>query len=296
VFVEISAKAERYLDARLTRRFVEIELSDADVPPRPGERRPTTYFRVLAISADTLRIELWDKGDYYGARSINSNDVKDLVARRVALAASSLVRDMRERRVQEAKEREREQAARAAERAEMNELRRWPAAVLEPRALGALVPSHLWLAGPGLGGQMRTKQGARLDLGVAWLFGGLLDTAGSPSVRWLELGVTPAHALRLGPKLDLGVGLTAAAASLHATGVRAVDGDPGQRDTWSARAALGLTLEPHLGARGRLSVGPQLGVVLRRVPIRDEDGAAQRVGGPWLGVSAGLALDPAGRL
>ena len=63
VIVEISAKAERYLDSRLTRRLVEIELSDAEVPLRSGdksEKRPTVYFRVLATSPDALRVELWD--------------------------------------------------------------------------------------------------------------------------------------------------------------------------------------------------------------------------------------------
>ena len=296
IFVEISAKAERYVDARLTRRFVEIELSDADIPPRPGERRSTAYFRVLALSPDTLRIELWDKGDYYGARKINPSDVKDLVARRVALAAASLVRDMRERRGFEAQARERENAAREKELAEVAELRRWPAVMLESQALAALVPGDLLLAGPEIGGQLRLKQGSRVALGVAWLFGSVPAAAGSPSVRWLEVGITPMHAFHASPGFDLGVGMTAAAAALHFTKVDAVDDSPGQLDTWSARAALRLTAEPRLGRAARLSVGPELGVMLRRVPIRDVDGDAHRLGGLWLGVAACIALDPGARL
>ena len=296
MFVEISAKAERYVDARLTRRFVEIELSDSDIPARPGERRPTAYFRVLAISPDTLRIELWDKGDFYGARNINSNDPKALVARRVALAASILVRDMRDRRAQEALALEREHVQREAELAEMRELRRWPAVTLEPRALAALVPGDLWLAGPGLGGQLRLRQGSRVDLGVAWLFGGSPGLADSPSVRWLELGVTPAHAFQLGPRFDFAVGVSAAAAALHFTRVEAVDGQTGELDTWSARLALRLMAEPHLGRSARLSVGPELGAILRRVPVRDGAGDSHRLGGLWLGIAAGVALDPGARL
>lgn len=296
VFVEISPKAERYVDGRLTRRFVEIELSDADIPARPGERKSTAYFRVLAISADTLRIELWDKGDFYGARRINSSDVKDLVARRVALAASSLVRDMRERRLLEVQALQREQAAREKELAELDRLRRWPAVMLEPRALAAVVPGDLVLAGPGLGGQLRFEQGTRVDLGMAWLFGSVPALSGSSSARWLELGVTPTHTFRAGSGFDLGVGVTVAAAALHFTKVAAVDDTPGELDTWSARAALRLMAEPHLGRSARLSAGPEVGVMLRRVPVRGEDGDAQRLGGLWLGVSAGVALDPGGRL
>ena len=275
---------------------MEVELSDADVPARPGDKRSTAYFRVLALSADTLRIELWDRGDFYGARKINSSDVKDLVARRVAVAASSLVRDMRERRVLEVQALERAQADRDKEQVEVAELRRWPAVTLEPRALAALVPGDLMLAGPGLGGQLRFKQGTRVELGAAWLFGSAPALAGSSSVRWLELGITPTHAFRLSPGFDLGVGLHAAAAALHFTRVAAVDDSAGQLDTWSARAALRLTAEPRLGRSARLSAGPELGVMLRRVPVRDEAGDARRLGGLWLGIVAGVALDPGARL
>lgn len=300
VIVEISAKAERYLDSRLTRRLVEIELSDAEVPPRLGDendKRPTVYFRVLATSSDSLRIELWDKGGFYGARRLNSRDVKELLARRLALAAAALVRDLKQRRLSEARAFEAEQAARELERERIAELLRWPAVLVEPRAQVAWVGGgDLWLAGPGLSLEARTRSGSRLGAGASWLFGGAPSLAGAPSVRWLEFGISPEHAFGLGRGLDLSLGMTAAAAAVHFTRVAAVDGESGQLDTWSARAAVRARFEPHIASHARLSLGPELGAVLRRVQVDDSDGERQRLGGLWLGVSVGLTLDAFGRL
>lgn len=300
VIVEISAKAERYVDARLTRRLVEIELSDAEVPPRPGddsERRPTVYFRVLATSPDTLRIELWDKGGFYGARKLDSRDVKELLARRMALAAGALVRDLAQRRHLEARAIEAEKAERERERERMRELLRWPAVLVEPNARAAFVgPGDLFLAGPGLSGSLRTKSGSSLAVGVSSLFGSAPPLAHSGSVRWLELSMTPAHSFQLGPGLALSVGLGVAAAAVHFTRVASVDGDEGQLDSWSSRAALRVGLEPRLGRFATLTLAPELGAVLRRVPVVDGDGERHRVGGLWFGASVGLTLDPMGRL
>lgn len=300
MIVEISAKAERYVDSRLTRRLVEIELSDAEVPPRAGddsEKRPTVYFRVLATSPDTLRVELWDKGGFYGARRLDSRDVKELIARRIALASAALVRDLKQRRVLEARAFEAEQAERKRERERLAELLRWPAALVEPRATGALVGGgEAYLAGPGLAGELRLKSGSRVALGANWLFGGAPELSGTPSLRWLELAVSPSHAFALGPRFDLAVGASAAAAVVHFTRVSAVDGDPGSQDTWSARAAGRVLLEPHLGRNARLSVGPEIGVVLRRMPVHDQAAERHRLGGLWLGLSAGVTLDAWGRL
>jgi len=300
VIVEISAKAERYLDSRLTRRLVEIELSDAEVPPRPGdenERRPTVYFRVLATSPDTLRVELWDKGGFYGARRLDSRDVKELIARRIALASAALVRDLKQRRLQEARVLEAEKAARERERERLAEALRWPAVLVEPRLSTAFVGGgELWLAGPGLSAEARTKSGSRLVVGGNWLFGGAPELAGSVSVRWLEAALSAEHAFRLTSGLDLSAGASAAGAAVHFTGVSAVDGDPAANDTWSARGVGRLRLEPRLGRHARLGVGPELGAVLRRMPVHDERGERHRLGGLWLGVSMGVTLDPWGRL
>lgn len=296
--VEISPKAERYVDARLTRRLVEIELNDADVPPHPGSprRRPNVYLRVMAVAPGSLRVELWDRGDFYGARRLSATDVKELLARRIALAAGALVRDLKVRRASEAHAVEREKEERERERQALAEALRWPAITLEPRVSAALVgPGDLWLAGPGLSGQLRTRTGSRVGVGMSWMFGGAPAASGSPGVRWLELSVTPEHAFPVGQGVDLAVGATAAAAAVHFTEVRAVDAVPTELDTWSARAVGRLMVEPHLGRYARLSAGPEVGAILRRMPIVDSSGEAERVGGLWVGVSVALAIDPAAR-
>jgi hypothetical protein len=156
-------------------------------------------------------------------------------------------------------------------------------------------PSDLWLVGPGLSGQLRTRTGSRIGVGMSWMFGGAPVASGSPGVRWLEVSVTPEHAFPVARGLDLAVGATAAAAAVHFTEVRAVDAIPTELDTWSARAAGRLMVEPHLGRFARLSAGPEVGAVLRRMTVVDSSGEAQRVGGLWIGVSVALAIDPGAR-
>ncbi|HMR08263.1 MAG TPA: hypothetical protein PKA88_20920, partial [Polyangiaceae bacterium] len=63
------------MDAQLARRLIRIELGDIEVPSRPTDKYPgaasTVFFRVLAPSHDRLHVELWDRGDFYGARGVS---------------------------------------------------------------------------------------------------------------------------------------------------------------------------------------------------------------------------------
>jgi len=298
--IEISPRAERVVDSRLTRRLVEIELSDADVPPRPDGApgaRQTVYFRVLATSPKTLRVELWDKGDYYGARRLSSADVKELLARRVALAAGALVRDLKIRRAAEVRALEQQKERLQQQREALAEALRWPAVTVEGKlALAAVGPGDMVLGGPGLAGQFRLRSGSRVGLGATWMVGAVSRASGSPALSWLEVAVTPEHAFRLTPSFDLAVGMTAAAAAVHLNRMSQVDDISAQADTWTTRAVARVMAEPHLGSHTRLSVGPELGIVARRIPVVDEAGDRHRLGGLWIGVSAGLVLDPGGRL
>lgn len=298
VVVEISPKAERHVDARLTRRLVEIELNDADVPPPRGqaERRPSVYLRVLATTPESLRVELWDRGEFYGARRLSSTDVKELLARRIALAAGALVRDMRARRAAEERALARAKQREEEERAAIAEALRWPAVMLEPRLQAAVVgPTDFALAGVGIAGQLRLRSGSRIGVGVSSLFGAADASSGAVGMRWLELSVTPEHAIRASSALDVAVGASLAAAAVHFADARAVDDVEGQLDTWSARAVVRAMIEPRLERHLRLSAGPELGAVLRPMPVVDENGQRQRYGGLWVGVSVGLTIDPAGR-
>ena len=125
VLVEIGDSAESLLDARATRRLVQLELSEIDVPPASGNKRARAplFFRVVLVEPD-VRVELWERGEYYGARVVSgSNAAGQLGARRVALAAAELARRLqRKRQVQAERERVAElsraaEAAREARRA-----------------------------------------------------------------------------------------------------------------------------------------------------------------------------------
>ena len=87
VLVEIGDSAESILDARATRRLVQLELSEIDVPAASGNKRARAplFFRVIKVEQD-VRVELWERGEYHGARVVSgSNAAGQLGARRVAL-------------------------------------------------------------------------------------------------------------------------------------------------------------------------------------------------------------------
>ncbi len=296
--VEIDEKAQPLIDPHLTRRLVQLELTDVEVPPAvAGEgahRVPATlFFRVLVTKRGTVRVELWDHGEFAGARSVSAKrGSAPIRSRRIALAAAELARRLRQRRLYDAKQRQ-EAKKRADDERKAAAAARAPRIALTAGALGAMVGSgDAWLAGPELSGQLRIR-GARLSVGAAWLSGALPLGAGTPGARWLELSLSPSYAARLGRSLDLDAGLTAAAAAVHVTGATQLDGIDNEHDTWSARAVGHVYLQPHLSRALALSFGPELGAMLRRVPMVDARGQKHRLGGLWLGVGLGVVLDPA---
>jgi hypothetical protein len=292
--IEIDPQAEQLVDARAARRLVALELSDVEIPPgrfgKLGTRAPALFYRVLGRPGGALRVELWERGEFYGARSVSGSGSARLRSRRVALAAVELARRLRQRRTAEER---REQARLAAEREEaLRRARAGSGFALEASGAGAIVgPGDLWLAGPALGARVSASEALRLDLGAAWL-GGAAPAAESPHVQWLELRLGPAYTFLPETPLRVGVGLELAAAVVHIGGVREVDAIPGQSATWSARAALALRLEPRLGDRVFATFGPSLGVVLRPMPVADAAGERHELGGVWIGVAAGAVLDP----
>ncbi len=294
--VEIGAGAEQIVQAHLTRRLIALELADVDVPPpldfEPSSGSPTLFFRVLGAGEDALRVELWGYGQPHGAlRITNVGGTSQLRARRVALAAAALARRLRSRRLAEAR-----RAASGPDGPVGGGRGDAPLAgrfAFSPGAAVALVgPGDMTLAGPTLGASVRFASGVRLALGGAWMVGtahGASDDAGG---RWAEVNLAPSAALALGGRWQLDVGAVLAASAVHLTAVRAVDDVRGLGDTWSARAALRPALEGALGGQLGFFVAPEAGVVLRRVVATSDDGRRSRLGGVWLGLGAGLVLDP----
>ncbi|MEZ4221880.1 MAG: hypothetical protein R3B13_13185 [Polyangiaceae bacterium] len=296
VVVEITSKAEKRLDAQLARRLIRIELGDIEVPPRPSDKYPdaarTVFFRVLAPSQDRLHVELWDRGDFYGARGVSVTGSAQLRSRRIALGAAELARRLRHRRIAEGRrlEAEAEQARLAEERARRE--RRLQGVAVSAGARGAYLTEAGFVAGPQLAAGYRFPQGRRVELGLAAYAGELTAPRDKPTFRWLEASLRAGQGLRVGERTDLVLEAEGAAALVRVSGARSVDDIKGQADSWSARGGVRLHLEQRLAQRFSLSVGPDVGIVLRRVPYVDDSGTRQRLGGIWIGVGAAVNLEP----
>ncbi|HET7543655.1 MAG TPA: hypothetical protein VFK05_27470 [Polyangiaceae bacterium] len=292
VLVEISDNAESLLDARATRRLVQLELSEIDVPAASSNKRARAplYVRVVQIGRD-VRVELWERGEYHGARVVSgSNAAGQLGARRVALAAAELARRLQKKRLLQA-ERERVLAQARAEQAERERRRALdgPFAVrssAEGVSIGGFAAT---LGGPRLLGQWSFARGARIEGGGAWLIG---SAPGSAHSEWLELSLAPMQRFSLSQAVELDVGLTVAAAWLRLARVRGVDEIADQNETWAARAAAVVRIEPRLSRQLRLSLGIDAGLLLRPVPFQSLGGNAERLNGGWLGLGLGVVFTP----
>jgi hypothetical protein len=288
--VEISDGAEAVLDARAARHLVALELADVRLL-EPGNRPPMPlFFRVLQQGQD-LRVELWQRGEFYGARLVSgTKSGGQLSARRVALAAAELARRLDRKRQAQAERERVEVLARAAARAE--EARHaldGPLAVRSSLAVADVANRAATLFGPRLLGQWSFARHTRLDSGFAWLAGSAPDAA---KIEWLEWSVSPTQRLRLADGIDLDLGLNVAAAWVRLGHVRAVDTILDQNETWSARAAALMRFEPRLSRQLRLSVGAEAGLVLREIPFQAVSGEVNRLRGAWLGLDLGVVFTP----
>jgi len=290
VVIEIDAAGERLLDGRAVRRLVALELSDVDVPAELDGSQPALFYRVLGDGRGFVDLELWERGILHGNRRVSSvNRAGHLFARRVALAAAELARALRQQRIAKGRLEARRLARERAERRDRS------TRTLEgPLALRSSVFAA---RGGGL-----TMYGSSLALGVTLAGATRLDLAiriggaelGDAGARWsaLELELGPAHRFRLSGSLDLDLGATLGASAVHVSGARGVDAIAGQDDTWTARAALALRLEPRLSRWARASFGLEGGHFLRAVPIATFSGATERLRSPYAGLSLGVVLTP----
>ena len=289
VVVEIDGAAERLVDSRSARRLVPLELSDVALPVSGVRGAPVLFFRVLGRSDGGLRIELWERGEYHGARVLNgAGENPQLVARRVALAAAELGRRLARKR--EATLARDERLRKAREKVAHEQLERTqdgPVALRSELAVGA-VPGKLWLFGPRLNGELSLRGPLRLDVGAELWTGSLTPALGSE----LEgVSVGPAYRLQLTRGLDVDVGAHAAALLLQVPKARALDGLTAETGSWTARLTFAPRLEVRLSRQVRALVGAEAGAVLRPVPYETEQGT-QRLSGVWWGASLGLVVTP----
>jgi hypothetical protein len=290
--VEIDDSAESLLDARATRRLIQLELSEIELPQTSGGKRTRAplFFRVVQVEHD-VRVELWERGEYHGARVVlGSNAAGQLGARRVALAAAELARRLQKKRqVQAERERMAElERARAAER-EARRALDGPLALRSSLEVASIGELKAVLAGPRLLGQWTLLGRTRIEAGFAWLVGSAPALA---KAEWLELSLAPMQRVALTEAVDLDLGLSAAAAWLRLANVQGVDAIVDQNETWSARAAAVVRIEPRLSRQVRLSVGAEAGLSLRKVRFQSLAGSAESLHGAWLGFGIGVVFTP----
>jgi len=189
VTVEIADGAEALLDARATRRLIALELADVNVPRLDSAKRARSslFFRVVQVGPD-LRVELWERGEFHGARVVSgTNAAGQLGARRVALAAAELARRLQKKRQVQAERELREAAARARARDRAARLTLDGPLALRPSfELTGVGGASATLFGPRLLGQWTFAKRARLDGGLAWLAGGAPHGS---KLEWLELSI-----------------------------------------------------------------------------------------------------------
>ncbi len=292
VVVEITPAAREMLNARVTRRLIELELADLRIsanPKRPDDPGLSLFYRLLVADNGELRIELWELGEFYGARRVSTaHGDKKLLARHVALATAELAQRLSRAHTQLAKELERKrknEAREARERAEKERRERW--ALLSRLEVAWLPRPNAWLTGPRLGFQLNHPHSGRLEVSASWLYGTTNDLKSRDGFEWLELKVAPAYRF---DAYDLAAGFDVGVATLAFSGDVSVDGTPGQRQTWAARAGTHLQYEPRLSPRLRLHLGSEAAILLRNIRAQSDHEAID-LGGLWLGVSLGLVLD-----
>lgn len=289
VVVEIDSAAERVVDARSARRLVPLELSDVTVPNGTARGAPALFFRVLGRADGSLRIELWERGEYHGQRAlVSAGESPQLVARRVALAAAELGRRLARKREAALARDERLRRARAArEHAQRERTQDGPIALRSELAFAA-VPGELSLFGSRLSGELSLFGPLRLDWGGELWAGRLQPELG---VLLEGLSVGPAYRLAVSKSLDVDVGARATALLLQAPRARSLDAIADQNSSWTARLDGALRLELRLTRQLRGFAGTEAGSLLRSVPFATT-AQTERLGGFWWGASLGLVVTP----
>lgn len=293
VIVEVGVKAEQLVEPRFTRRLIELEVGYVDVMPDPVSGRANALFtRVLATREGGLRVELWERGELHGARTVSGKGNPQLAARRVALAVAELARRLHHRRAALARRLEVERAASRARTAAAAQRRH--VITLDAGVTAALLSaSGSWLVGPSVGFGVKASQGPRVGFALG-LMQGRAPVVDS-SLEWLELRFEPGYRWPIDSDWAFDAGVVASAATVH-TPRAELDDLRGQHQSWSARAAAQVGLVRRLGPRARLVLSPEVGVVLRGIPAASRSDGRERIGGPWLGASLAIELDLAPRV
>jgi hypothetical protein len=240
-----------------------------------------------------MRIELWELGRSRGARTVLSGGTPRLLARRVALAAAELARQVVVRRKAEARAAEAVAVEAARREASKRGFPIHASFALSPGVdAGWIGLGDLWVVGPRLGVGLRMNNGFNLELTGSVLAGSVTAASDSSTSRWIDAAVSPSYSFNGDGAVAVEAGLTASFSAVHFSDVRAIDDSRSQSDTWTARALASVSLVPRLSESFRLRIGPEAGFLLRRMIVTDSDGERHRLGGLWLGLNASVLIEP----
>lgn len=297
--IEIDARAEQVIDARMTRRLVALELSDITIPPgTSGDAsglEPVLFYRVIEDQG-RLRVELWERGDFYGARTLSGEgESPQLRSRRIALVAGELARRMRHQRQAEARQ------ARAAEleRKQKAEAQRRMARALATRVRSGIAfhtvgMGDYWQLGPLLATRLGATPNVSIELGGAWQFGKTGSGASRSSrVEGLKLFVAPQYRYSMGDTTALHLGAALAASTLHFADAHSIDAIQGETQSYTTSASGLVGLEIQAASALSLRLDGEAGWALRSIELSLSDGEdPKRLGGLLLGAQLGVVLRP----
>lgn len=294
VTIEVTDAAEALLDSRLARRLITLELADVELPPSArntpsrddksakGVRRSEVVFVRLLADADVLTVELWAQGILTGERRIRVAGTEEHQARRVALASAELARHVRESRLSERQRMLREHLVTSAADAPSYSVALNLGAGVDTRAIW-LPALDAVLIGPQVSLWARSKQGLGVGLHAAYHHTATLQGL----AFWSEVGVRPSWELSLGGELDVGFGLSAAAALIDVGQGGVITHARESQQTWGARASADARVSYRLSSRASLTFGPELGLLLRELTVQSRTDGETNVRGLWIGLGLG---------
>ncbi len=149
------------------------------------------------------------------------------------------------------------------------------------------------VAGPALAFSFR-RYGVGESIFGRWLEG----PTSAGTLRWLEVGLGVDYRFWVTRSFRIALGAEGAFSSVHLAGAASVEGQPGEQDSWSARAGGKLAFELRVARPVWLALDIAPGALLRPVHFT-EDGTAQgtpggtpsTLGSAWLGFGLGVHFD-----
>ena len=270
------------------RRYLSIELDDAgDVDPDSGGplHDRVAYVWIDLPSPGQVRIQTRMGRHPIATRTFSLREGlrADVAARLVAIATSEMVR------AQARPSRTRKPKRPKPPTSEQIELatRDNPAVLFAGGASGAWLPS----AGALLGGSELDLSyrlgGVRQHLLASWL-GGSSD--GGP-MQWMDVGLGLDHGWWTSAHWRIAFGATARAGLVRMRDVVSVDGEQGERETWSSRASGRLQVQRLLSGPTWLGLSLEPGVILRSSSYLTNAGDEGELKGFFLGLGLSLELE-----